>query len=358
MAISRVFDSISKELVIPKELLPDGGNPFPHHFLSTPQDNLIELAGRSCYDSCKQEKTRSSKEYHDHINDVNHGSTQEHCNFTVELEYANPAQLATHNTVAMLCCVNRPGVWIIEHEFKVRITANVRSIIEWDKRCNNIVDKDTQIGLGRLIKELVRCKVPMAMAKIPAEKQRFAGKLVDPIFPQEKWYSFYVYDVSRALTHELVRHKYHTAISQRSTRYVDESESPWVWHPLIVKYQEEIINQVKTPCGTNIFETQEYCQLHYKNLVCFLEEKLISEGVDKFSAKKQSRGAARGILGNALSTELIWSASLEQIAEVIRQRNSAGADLEINLLAEQLYDLMKIPLEEAGFKLANTPHTL
>lgn len=44
-------------------------------------------------------------------------------------------------------------------------------------------------------------------------------------------FSFFITNVSRGLTNELVRHRAGVAISQRSTRYVDESESDWCLHP-------------------------------------------------------------------------------------------------------------------------------
>ena len=54
----------------------------------------------------------------------------------------------------------------------------------------------------------------------------------------EKWLSLYIYG-SRGLTHELVRHGDFTSISQRSTRFVNESKSPWTLHPLIQMYTRE-----------------------------------------------------------------------------------------------------------------------
>ena len=44
-------------------------------------------------------------------------------------------------------------------------------------------------------------------------------------------FTFLVEGVSRNLSHELIRHHVGTAISQRSTRYCDESESVTVRHP-------------------------------------------------------------------------------------------------------------------------------
>jgi hypothetical protein len=45
--------------------------------------------------------------------------------------------------------------------------------------------------------------------------------------------TLYLYG-SRGFTHEQVRHRF--AISQRSTRYVDEDGSPYIMHPLVAAY--------------------------------------------------------------------------------------------------------------------------
>jgi thymidylate synthase (FAD) len=53
-------------------------------------------------------------------------------------------------------------------------------------------------------------------------------------------FTFFITGVSRGLTHELVRHRVGVAISQRSTRYVDEDESPWILHPLLEQYTQAV----------------------------------------------------------------------------------------------------------------------
>jgi thymidylate synthase ThyX len=69
---------------------------------------------------------------------------------------------------------------------------------------------------------------------------------------------------------------------------------------------------------------------------------LIGRSVDKGSARKQARGAARGYLGNALSTELIFSASVAQWKRMLRMRCSAHADGEIRaVFVEVLSELKK-----------------
>lgn len=344
MPIELVYDG--KNLTIPKRMLPESGVPFEHHFKSIIGDNLIELAGRACYDSCKSEKTRASFDYHQHILDVNHTSVQEHLNITVEFPMMN----REINDFILWTCLNRPGVWVCGNPQtqNVRITANIRSIREWDKWNNNLVDPNVQSAVGVAMKRFGQQIAPMTTADVSHGDAFPEAKLVEPIFPQEKWLSFYIYDVSRGCTHELVRHKWQTAISQRSTRYVDESESDWIYHPLFEKYREELSN-LPSHNQEKAFQAHlinPWCVAPiakgmYNLVVDKLQELLIKDGIDKQTARKQSRGAARGLLGNALSTELIWSCSLAAALNIIKQRASAAADSEIRNLANGLYEIIQ-----------------
>ena len=156
-------------------------------------------------------------------------------------------------------------------------------------------------------------------------------------------YVFRVHGVSRGLTHELIRHRAGTAVSQRSTRYVDESEGDWVVHPVLAEYLE-------TDMGAFLKDSlesfQQSSQRIYRNIVELLEAHMTSVGVDKFTARKQARGAARGFLGNALETELIWSANVRALRNVIEQRGVLAADAEIRGFALDLLGIMKVELPE------------
>lgn len=150
--------------------------------------------------------------------------------------------------------------------------------------------------------------------------------------------NFFITDVSRGLTHELVRHR-HASISQRSTRYVDESESTWAEHPLMVKYASAIDHK-------NVLVAVGKAQAAYTHIANELEKALIEDGVDKVSARKQARGAARGMLGNALTTELVWSCNVRSLRNFLEQRASEFADAEIRLLANNIYELCLLAVPE------------
>jgi thymidylate synthase (FAD) len=91
-------------------------------------------------------------------------------------------------------------------------------------------------------------------------------------------------------------------------------------------------------------DIKDACSVLYTTIVETLQDDLIQSGVDKATARKQARGAARGVLGNALATELVWSANVRALRHFIGLRGSGGADAEIRMLAHRLWCIMKAEL--------------
>lgn len=175
--------------------------------------------------------------------------------------------------------------------------------------------------------------------------------------------SFFLSGVSRGLTHELVRHAIGIGISQRSTRYVDESESDWQWHPLIA---ELIRDEEETELEWK--QRRERCEMVARDTYQWIEQavetRLQRRGIDRTNARKQARGAARGALGNALETSLVWTCNVRALRHVLEQRASSFADAEIRLEANAIYeaayeyvpaylsDYVKVPCEDGlGYAL-------
>jgi thymidylate synthase (FAD) len=156
---------------------------------------------------------------------------------------------------------------------------------------------------------------------------------------EHAWITFFLGNISRGLTHELVRHRVGVAISQRSTRYVDESDGDWVRHPLIDDYIERCEDDSAAELEDVMNDVESEAKFCYDQIVAKLEPFLIKRGVDKFTARKQARGAARGYLGNALATEMVWSCNVRTLREtVLKQRANGGADAEIRRLAIMIYE--------------------
>lgn len=147
-------------------------------------------------------------------------------------------------------------------------------------------------------------------------------------------YTFSVRGVSRALTHELVRHR-HLAFSMLSQRYVDESEGEFVV-PLDVTNNASVLPDLLM---TDFH--QEALDL-YNKVYAVLTESGVS--------RKRARQAARAVLPNGHSTRLLVTGNIRAWREVLTKRLARDplteeplADLEIFQFAwTVLYELFRV----------------
>lgn len=334
--VARLVWDGGDEVRIPEEL----GTPAPNQMLGTPGERLSEVSGRTCYDSLG--RGRSSEEYHKHILDVKHGSVYEHFNMTVRIELPD-------NDLAVF--LNRPGIWTrVEKSGDLAVTLSPRSVLDWDywskeMELDDLVGSDWTMGailsyhMERACPNIVTPRV--RSGKIPAAYDE-CSKRIDPVTHEQKWISMFMVG-SRGFSHEQVRHKFRTGVSQRSTRFVNEDESPWFDHPLVQEFLKADVPTVTKGCiSSMVGDTVLQSRRTYVEVNDTLYAWLLSRGVDKTTARKQARGAARGYLGNALSTELIFSASAAQWKRMLRMRCSAPADAEIRAdFVEVLTELKK-----------------
>jgi thymidylate synthase (FAD) len=138
--------------------------------------------------------------------------------------------------------------------------------------------------------------------------------------PLEHAYAtFHIQDISRAASHQLVRHRL-TAISQKSQRYVNESNFNYV-----------------IPDGVDKDKFKEDM-----DTIKGIYNRMIQEG-----AKKED---ARAILPNACTTELILSANFRELRHIINVRSHHTAQSEIrevsNRMLELLLDICKPAFED------------
>lgn len=313
------------------------GQPREDQLAGTWLENLAELAGRVCYDSLGTGRATKSKVvdgsfkqgYHDHILQVKHGSVYEHGHFTVEFT-------DQHMGTYIPCLVGRPGIHVVFKDPNcLRITANLRAVLEWDS-----FQSPEWLGHGHrlLQKGLVHHANQLAPLVVKDTTSPVSTmKLVEPEYDSEKWISLFMWG-SRGFSHEQVRHGDFSAISQRSTRFVDESESEWVDHPLITEF---VSDATETAIPTCARECKFHAKQAYQITVQELEAYMIDQGVDALSARKQARGAARGYLGNALETQMIFTANVPQWHRMLQQRCSRFADAEIRMIYNDVLPILQ-----------------
>jgi thymidylate synthase (FAD) len=150
-------------------------------------------------------------------------------------------------------------------------------------------------------------------------------------------YSLLLEGVSRALTHELVRHRAGVAFSQLSQRYVDESHASFVVPPAIL--------------GDAVLESQwgsemERAQTEYVTLVAALMDRY-SWVPDRVHRRKMAREAARGVLPNSTETKLVMTGNVRAWRTILELRAGEGADLEIRRLAVAILRILQ--QEAPGF---------
>lgn len=270
----------------------------------------------------RQPGCRSSKDYWEHIKQVGHFSILEHANFTIEFRNhgTNGADLLSGIAGEVS---NWPATWVrwatetADSFLNTRLTVNLRHAMEAPRGAGS------SGWLASVVQYRGHQVAPSVIPETPAPQAISAARLVPPTDPHEVWISMYCAG-SRGWSHELVRHGDWTAISQRSTRYVDESAGEWCLHPLL----ERLL--AGNPLGrVKVTECIGECREQYDTVVKKLSEILKAQGLDKTAARKQARGAARGLLGNALHTEMIFSASAAQWRHIFRMRASDAADAEI-----------------------------
>jgi thymidylate synthase (FAD) len=144
--------------------------------------------------------------------------------------------------------------------------------------------------------------------------------------------SFYIEDVSRSLTHELVRHRHHSP-SQLSQRFVklDSTTGP-VIPPLFVGDDEAM---------AELQDAWEYAAQKYENLVTLAERRMDEFGLrfagDKTLARKRVREAARAVLPNMTPTALVLTGNHRAWRDFLTKRGEMHVDLEMRALAEALF---------------------
>lgn len=137
--------------------------------------------------------------------------------------------------------------------------------------------------------------------------------------------SFYVTGVSRSLTHELVRHRF-LVFSQRSQRFVDESNCDFVCPPLLDVVEHDDIRAVL-----------ERSALRSRKEYQLIAEALIERGVPR----KQAREAARAALPECTETRLLVSGNVRAWRDFVKLRDADGADAEIHEFARQVRELLR-----------------
>ena len=138
--------------------------------------------------------------------------------------------------------------------------------------------------------------------------------------------NFFFCDVSRVFTHELVRHRVGTAMSQESLRYVRLTDLDW-YAPVCIQEDEQAMTMF-----TKTFEQLSQLQRE-------MAEIFDLDAPGSFDRKKKITSAMRRIAPIGLATNIGWSTNFRNLRHVIEMRTSPWAEEEIRLVFGQVAEI-------------------
>jgi hypothetical protein len=259
---------------------------------------------------------------------VKNFNVYEHADFTVIIN-------GISREILMHCLINRPGVWCENTARGFEVTMNHRCVLEWDmwKTSFGQVYDYTIDRLGEQLWNYGRSLAPHLYPepKYPTPEVCALVPRTKDLLPTQASVSLYL-SFSRGAGNEQCRHR--KRMSQRSTRFVDESESPYVQHPLITQFLEDdtVPGAIKADAVSAMHESEIKDKYTYIKMVTYLQEYLKKRGVEGTQARKQAWGASRGCLGLALHTEMIFTDTVAGWKITLGQRGTKLADAEIRVL--------------------------
>lgn len=168
------------------------------------------------------------------------------------------------------------------------ITADAEKLIEEAGRtCYQSVAKENQ-KVGTLIKALIKSGHESVLEHASA--------------------TFRIGEVSRALTHQLVRHRL-CSYSQQSQRYVNEKQFGYVIPEAILNMEQCLINDFKKDMS------------------------IIQDMYDKWKLRGLKNEDARFVLPNACHTEIVMTANFREWRTIFKLRCDKHAQWEIRAMA-------------------------
>lgn len=138
--------------------------------------------------------------------------------------------------------------------------------------------------------------------------------------------NFFFCDVSRVFTHELVRHRVGTAMSQESLRYVRLTDLDWYAPICITENAEAMTIFEKTMEGLS-------------NLQKDLSDLYQLDSMSSFDDKKKITSAMRRIAPIGLATNIGWSCNIRTLRHVIEMRTAPWSEEEIRLVFAKVADI-------------------
>jgi thymidylate synthase (FAD) len=148
-------------------------------------------------------------------------------------------------------------------------------------------------------------------------------------------FSFFLYGISRSLTHELVRHRQGVGFSQLSQRYVDGKVLRFVEGP---EYQNDPMLHGKFLRDVDqAVEDYNFRAARLMEMQIAKDPSLYSDEAKKSDLRKKVNQAARRRLPNEVETWMVFTGNVRALRHILEMRAAGPAEVEVRRLAMMMY---------------------
>lgn len=181
------------------------------------------------------------------------------------------------------------------------------------------------------------CYMSFGNRQSPRSNEDYIARLIEmgheSVLEHVSW-TFVITDVSRALTHQLVRHRVGFAFSQLSQQYHEDRDPLFVEPALLNRFPkaQEAWRRAITVAKESYCEILEQLNQIDRNSVPDLDFKEIHRAV---------RSAARSVLPNATATTIAVTINARALRHFLSVRGCIPGDEEMRLLASELFKLVR-----------------
>lgn len=173
-------------------------------------------------------------------------------------------------------------------------------------------------------------------------------------------FGLFIEGISRACSHEIVRHRAGFSPSQRSTRFTEEGDAAMVLEPYYADIYERqrvgekyVSDRESYLLGLAVRSFESDLEV-YRETVRDLsamadgERAKVGAPLDGKSFRKWVRGKARNVLPHALETRMLMTGNLRAWRHFLLMRSSRYAEAEVRRLADAVYSVLR-PLAPNAF---------
>lgn len=201
---------------------------------------------------------------------------------------------------------------------------------EWREEVNATAAERLVEFAGRV------CYLSFGTHQAPSSNADYIRKLIrnghESVLEHAAW-TVLISGVSRAFTHQLVRHRVGTAFSQLSQQYHDESNVRFVKPPELDQ----------TPDLTEIWENaMRDSQAAYRKIISDLSTRITSKNrIISRETTRAVRSAARSVLPNATETAIVITINARALRHLLKVRGGIIGDAEMRCASAALLETLR-----------------